>query len=73
MVTRERFTNCFYAFKKRHKTEGAFLKSDVKISSESAWLSAFFEGDEGFYIKRSGLIRTRKKRPCQKRRSQDEL
>ena len=63
---RKSFQSWLYAFNKRHKTAISHFKSEVKISFENAWLSGFFEGDAGFYVKKTMIVRTRKKDGVQK-------
>lgn len=57
---RNQFTDWFNAFQKRHQTAISLLKSERNISFKSAWLSGFFEGDAGFYVSKTKIVRMKK-------------
>ena len=59
------FTIWLDAFNKRHNTEILLLRSEVKLSLETGWLSGFLEGDGGFYV-RDKVVRINKKDQARK-------
>ena len=56
----ERFKSWLSSFNQRHNTTFLFLETKLEISNKNAWLSGFLEGDGGFYVRPTHLIRYNK-------------
>lgn len=61
MVKRqERFKNWLSSFNQKHNTTFLFSQTKPQISLKNAWLSGFLEGDAGFYVRPTNLVRCNK-------------
>ena len=47
-------------FNKRYNQDFVFLKNKPEICFKNAWLSGFFEGDAGFWVKSKDIVRVNK-------------
>ena len=61
MVKRqERFKSWLSSFNQRHNTAFLFSQTKLEVSLKNAWLSGFLEGDAGFYVRPTNLVRYNK-------------
>ena len=56
----ERFKNWLFSFNQRYNTTFLFSQTKPEVSLKNAWLSGFLEGDAGFYVRPTNLVRYNK-------------